>query len=60
MRQNCCLSPTPFNIYISDLSSILEWSTAPGVTLEIKPLQYADEPEPAVALLSDLGPDGQL
>lgn len=40
------MSPTLFNIYINELATILEKSTAPGLTLhdsEIKFLLYADD-----------------
>ena len=46
VRQGCCMSPTLFNIYINELATILEKSTAPGLTLhdsEIKSLLYADD-----------------
>ncbi len=46
VRQGCCLSPTLFNIYINELASSLERSTAPGLTLhnsQIRCLLYADD-----------------
>ena len=46
VRQGCNLSPTLFNLYINELATILEKSTAPGLTLhdkEINFLLYADD-----------------
>jgi len=46
VRQGCCLSPTLFNSYISELASSLERSAAPGLTLhnsQIRCLLYADD-----------------
>ena len=46
VRQGCCMSPTLFNIYINELATILEKSTAAGLTRhdsEIKFLLYADD-----------------
>ncbi len=72
VRQGCSLSPTLFNIYINELAVLLDWSTAPGLTLQdqnIKLLLYADDlvllsstPQglqqhrPAGQLLPELGP----
>ncbi len=46
VRQGCPLSPTFFNIYINELSKVLEQSSAPGLTLHesnIKFLLFADD-----------------
>ena len=46
VRQGCSLSPTLFNIYIDELTKMLEQSTAPGITLtntEVKCLLFADD-----------------
>ena len=46
VKQGCNLSPTLFNIYINELATKLQQSSAPGVILddeEIKLLLYADD-----------------
>ncbi|CAJ0922587.1 unnamed protein product [Ranitomeya imitator] len=46
VRQGCSLSPTLFNIYINELATALESSSAPGLTLhdaQVKFLLYADD-----------------
>ncbi len=46
VRQDCCLSPTLFNIYINELADLLDQSDSPGLQLfhtEVKYLLYADD-----------------
>ena len=46
LRQGCKLSPALFNTYINELATILEKSSAPGVSLhnsEVKCLLFADD-----------------
>jgi hypothetical protein len=67
LRQGCNLSPALFNIYINELATILDKSSAPGVSLhnsEVKCLLFVvthstwptAEPGSARAVLPDLGP----